>query len=469
MLDAGRQLPPKQQGLMSSMQREHPASWEPRRSQDALQKRRFDSPYMYETPGLDIATDKARASASFARGGLSSVWGAAMLPYERSDMRGWPEIDLEPWYRKVLSFVPLAGAEDALAERFPLYAKPDDFQISGQAQAMLEHCGRHADRLRENGFVIGRSRLAVRVFPDKERSGCVYCGLCMSGCPHDLIYSAEQTLSELRHDAKFSYRNGVVVKRLRESDGVAEVLATQGGEEVRYSGRKVFMAAGVFSTTRVMLHSKNRDEVPVRDSQYVIIPCLAKKRGQAGRQHALSQLFIEYRDEKLGNVHMQFYPFSDLIAQGVAEKLGFLHSPLEPVLRPLVQRLVVIQAFLHSDVSGSLMARLTPSGLSLEGIADSRGRRFQKILFRHASKLGLLPLPPLVEWGLPGQGFHSGGSFPMSDDPGAADSDVLGRCGFENIHLVDSSVLPSIAGTTITLTEMANAFRIADTVSGRSE
>ena len=71
----------------------------------------------------------------------------------------------------------------------------------------------------------------------------------------------------------------------------------------------------------------------------------------------------------------------------------------------------------------------------------------------------------MVEYALPGQGYHSGGSFPMSEQPGEGDSDLLGRCGYENIHLVDSSVLPSIAGTTITLTVMANAYRIAELAS----
>ena len=55
-----------------------------------------------------------------------------------------------------------------------------------------------------------------------------------------------------------------------------------------------------------------------------------------------------------------------------------------------------------------------------------------------------------------GGGSHIGSSFPMG-----AKSDTLGRpLGLKRIHLVDSSVLPSIAAQTITLTAMANAYRI---------
>jgi choline dehydrogenase-like flavoprotein len=465
MLDAGKELPGKQQALVSLLQKQHPGRWSPPPSSDALQKRKFDSPYMYETPELQITAKNAHVKASFAKGGLSTVWGAAMLPYEQADMRAWPKMDLAPYYRKVLSFIALSGTSDALASRFPLYTEPEELRSSPQARALLAHCDKHQSALRKNGFMFGQSRLALKAFPVKEQSGCVYCGLCMTGCPYELIYSAEYTLAELAQEENFSYQAGVVVSHLQEKNGSPLVHATRHGVKTRYSGKKVFLATGVFSTTNTILQSRKMDEVSIMDSQYIIIPCLVKKRAGPARDHALAQTFIELRDEELGNVHMQIYTFSRLIEQGVAVKLGILHKLLRPLLRPLVERLVVVQAFLHSDVSGTLLARRTDSGLSVEGSACVRKTRLPRVLFRHAGKLGLLPLLPLVEYALPGQGFHSGGSFPMRDKPGEGDSDLLGRCGFENIHIVDSSILPSIAGTTITLTEMANAYRIADTVS----
>ncbi|MYF29018.1 MAG: hypothetical protein F4169_09175, partial [Gammaproteobacteria bacterium] len=56
----------------------------------------------------------------------------------------------------------------------------------------------------------------------------------------------------------------------------------------------------------------------------------------------------------------------------------------------------------------------------------------------------------------------AGGGFPMRQDPGRLETDPLGRPkGFQRVHLVDASVFPSIAGTPITFTVMANAHRIA--------
>jgi choline dehydrogenase-like flavoprotein len=73
---------------------------------------------------------------------------------------------------------------------------------------------------------------------------------------------------------------------------------------------------------------------------------------------------------------------------------------------------------------------------------------------------------PALRVGQPGRGFHTGGTFPMRSKPGAFETDVLGRpYGFSKVHLVDSSVFPSLPATTITLSVMANAHRIGTAVS----
>jgi choline dehydrogenase-like flavoprotein len=60
-------------------------------------------------------------------------------------------------------------------------------------------------------------------------------------------------------------------------------------------------------------------------------------------------------------------------------------------------------------------------------------------------------------------GYHFGASFPMSANPKLpTDTDTLGRpFGWKHVHIVDTSVLPSIPGTSIGLLTMANAHRIA--------
>ena len=63
----------------------------------------------------------------------------------------------------------------------------------------------------------------------------------------------------------------------------------------------------------------------------------------------------------------------------------------------------------------------------------------------------------------PGTSYHFGGSFPMTEKPTEIfQSDALGRpTGYQRVHLIDSSCLPSIPASTITLSVMADAHRIA--------
>jgi len=469
MIDVGRDLPGKKKKIAESLKRLPVREWKYAcTNKSVLRKLKFDSNYSYETPGFPMRSTYAKVNASFAKGGFSTVWGAAVLPYEQQEMRDWPKIRLEPYYKKVFEFMPLSGTHDDLAKRFPLYAEPQELASSIQANKLLTHWKNRKQALTKSGFVFGRSRLAVQAYPKKEENGCVYCGLCMTGCPNNIIYSSATTVEELKKNKNFTYRPGVFVQRVSEAKSRVRIHAISRGKNILITGKKVFLAAGVYSSTAIMLRSKKLAKATAKDSQYIIIPGLMTTRGRKDRQHALSQLFLELKDKKLGNVHLQVYTFSDLVERGIASKLGPLFKMLKPLLRPFVERIVVIQAFLHSDISSSLEIQLQSNGIQVTGKGAPR-KRLSWLLLRHAKKLGVLPLLPFVEYGLPGQGNHSGGSFPMSDKPGSQESDTLGRCGFENVHIVDSSIMSSIAATTITLTEMANAYRIAHEASkGRS-
>src|SRR5262249_34348978 len=73
------------------------------------------------------------------------------------------------------------------------------------------------------------------------------------------------------------------------------------------------------------------------------------------------------------------------------------------------------------------------------------------------------PIPFMTKVGEPGKSYHSGGTVPMRRDPGPLECDTLGRpAGLGRGPLVASSVSPTIPATNLTLTVMANAYRIAD-------
>jgi hypothetical protein len=232
----------------------------------------------------------------------------------------------------------------------------------------------------------------------------------------------------------------------------------------------VFVAAGVVNSAEIMLRSRGGAAVTLLDSQYYIFPWLQAGAAPDVRRAALStlaQLFLEIDDPAISpfGVHLQVYGYNDIVDAMLTDRLGPL-ARIFPV-GLLLNRMLIVQGYLHSAHSGTLEVRLMDEGVA---VTPRINRQTADIVGRVLAKLGrlawltkALPLTPLLQVTAPGRGFHAGGSFPMAERPGAGQTDTLGRpAGWRRIHLVDASVFPSIAATTITLTAMANAWRIGD-------
>lgn len=438
-------------------------------------------PYAPDDPSAPPPRSGIGVAPSLGRGGLSAVWGAAVLPYREDDLARWP-FGLEalaPFYESVLRSLPLAGRHDRLVEEFPLYADaPHDLQPTPQIKAFLVDLERHSDDLRRSEITAGRARLAVRTTDDPGGRACLRTGLCLHGCPLGSIWSAAQELNELRRRWNVRYLPGRYVERIEEGRrGVKVLFATPGGMDEAGADR-VFVAAGVLPTTRLLLRSLDAVGEPVEllDSQYYTFPLL-RYRGtpvSVRRQgNTLAQAFIEVNDRlnPSRSAHLQVYGYSDLMLREVAAALRMPPRAVEPLARPLLSRLLFCQGYLHSDRSRSIRAELDGGDpesslrFSALGSAEEVERSVHGVLDRLGGvrrPLRAFPLSSLLRIWEPGRGIHVGGSFPMSAQPRGLQSDLLGRpAGLRRVHLVDSSVFPSVPPTTITLTAMANAQRIA--------
>jgi choline dehydrogenase-like flavoprotein len=430
---------------------------------------------------------------SLARGGLSNVWGAAMMPYRASDIADWPiQIsDLASHYEAVLGFTGLSARQDALAADFPLYSrKAVPLELSRQAQSLMGRLQRNSSWLEQKGIRFGQARIAVKASAagTKERvgvsgleNGCVYCGLCMYGCPYGHIYNASETLEELKGRAGFRYEPDVIVTGVREEAGSAWIEGYDRSTRRRFQTAyaRVYLASGVISSTRILLRSGGVYEEPVwmKDSQYFLFPlALARSAGDVRTEelHTLSQLFIEVMDMSISpcTIHLQVYSYNDLIGEAVAGALGPLDKVLGFARRALERRLLVAQGYLHSRHSARLAVSLVKTETEIGDRLDMKvsqqpeTRRIisqlMRKLLRLAPRLGAWPVIPMLQVAEPGRGFHSGGTFPMRAKPGRLETDIVGRpFGWDRVHVVDATVLPSVPATTITFTVMANAHRIA--------
>jgi choline dehydrogenase-like flavoprotein len=496
MLDAGLTLEPDRVGLVEKLKHSQPEEWTPA-DLAAYQagmnpdvggvplKLVYGSDFAYREADEHLGAhyDNVGLRPSLAKGGLSNVWGAAMMPFLAGDLDEWPfkPSTLAPHYAAVLELTGLAACQDGLETLFPLYTnKFTELRPSRQSQQLLERMERNREALARAGIRFGRSRLAVRGNLPSVDGGCAYCRLCMYGCPYGYIYSSADTVARMLDNPSFSYQAGVIIDQVRESAQGAEVLGYDWATRrpLAWQGSRAFLAAGAIATTRILLHSLGAYEQTawLKDSQYFLVPLvlLHKVRG-ATREwlHALSQVFLELSEPRGRDttVHIQIYSNNDLISKAVAGTFGPLQRPLGFLVQDFQERLLVAQGFIHSRHSSRIAFCLRKDQgtgkerlelrAELNPAARGRVRRLVFRLCKQARRLGAMPLPLMLKIAEPGRSFHSGGSFPMSTEPRGFQTDLLGRLpGWKRVHAVDATVFPSIPATTITFSAMANAHRI---------
>ena len=452
--------------------REDRASWmAPQFGAPDGQVRRHGSDFAMEPAASTFVSGIQRLAlrASRAAGGLSNVWGSAVLPFRQSDIDEWPitTLDLAPHYQAVSEFMPISGQVDALAQVFPAFSMHDKsaMQPSPQAEIMLARLNTVRDRLAAAGVHFGSARQAVA-------ASCRLCGMCLHGCPWDLIYSARSTLKTLGAHPRFTYRRDAEVRHLAHDAGRVSVTLADG---ITVHGDRIFLAAGVLETARILLSATASapDELVLKDSQQIFLPMIhtwrSPRRPDRLPLHTLAQLFIEIDDAEVSDhlIHSQIYTWNEFYAPEMKAKYARWLPGSAPLVDLLCRRLIVAQIFLHSEVSARIGLRLSGDGRLISRQIDNPAtapslRAATRKLARAMRSAGLVALRFAARPGAPGSSFHAGGTVPMAGSPGPGDSDILGRpYGSERIHVVDASVLPSIPATTITFSVMANAHRIA--------
>lgn len=479
LLDVGRDLPAAARDWREQLAALEPDAWDraelARYNQTSLADRDgvplktvFGSDYPYRAQD-DVRKADVSLFGSHALGGLSNAWGASMLPLSARDVRDWPlsRADFDPHYAAVLEWLPHAQSRDDLASDYPLHAEQSQaLALSAQGAALLGDLQAGRAALQADAIRFGRARLAV--------ANCRYCGQCLHGCPYDVIYSSRHTLQTLLAHPRFTYQGQTEVLSISEDATGVSLQTQRGGVRETLVAERVYVGSGVLNTALLMLPLLGERRLQIRDSAYYVVPFLRRQRTPgAGNApgNTLAQLFMEVDvpDVSPHNVHLQWYGYNDFYAQELANKLGpFYRLVPQSLAALLLERLWTVQGFLHSDDSPAIELTLDSQmqNPTLAAVPTDRAERLfaatlQK-LGQHTATLGGRPLGLALRRGPVGSSFHSGASLPMARSPAGLQSDTAGRpAGLQRVHVVDASVLPGIAPSTITLTVMANAHRIA--------
>ena len=495
VIDIGLQLENDREQLIEAMASSSPEEWHGKtieltskqpaasRNSGIPEKRIFGSDYPFRNVGqLDGLTTVNGSTASLissAYGGFSNVWGSQIMPFTSAAFESWPanSATMQRHYQAILRHIPFAGEEDDLAARFPLMRSPAPLPpMSPRSLGVLAAYEKHSAQLNRRGITIGKARLAL----DAEK--CIRCGMCMTGCPYGLIYSAAQTFDILRRTNRIAFNGGFLAVRITEQANrvtvVTKEIAT--GQTRLFEADRVFVACGAIGTTRLVANSLAlfNVDLPMLESRQFVLPLLSMRATEDPRNKrdfTLNQFNVIVTPDgdpvDLSTLH--FYTFNPAFINGLPQILRTRSA--EWFQAQLLRRLTVAFGYLPSWNSprlrihiGSRREQLELPDFHISSEAPPPGQRqmLRAVLLRliqSARILDLYPVIPMLRLSAAGKSYHWGGSFPhMTDRPTIFSSDRLGCVGsWKRVHLVDAAVFPAVPAMTYGLTVMANAHRIA--------
>lgn len=426
-------------------------------------KTRFGSADMYRYPkaaGVTFASP-GPLPISAVPGGLSTVWGSNIQVFSGVDLDAWGPAadDMEAAYRTVLGEVPHQGADDALSARFPW---PMNFPGSQPLSARVTDA---LERVRPTpGALIGLGRNATA----PVGHGCVACGKCLDGCPEGVIFDAGPKVAALVDS------HGLVVH-----DGLATMIRTiPGGVEVDFVERhslnlrtvvadRVVLAAGSIASTVLLSNSGLLPRrVLLDDTQVFYAPIVPRQAPGPGlARFTLAQMFVT-GDGSAGtpDYHLSLYESDPSFAARAEGMVG----PLARLVPGRAYRqLMAAIGFIPAAKSGRIDIERGPDASAVvRTITNPQSAAYVKHALKFAgpalSSLGMHLVAPLAQVSDVGASYHVGHLHASGED--LIDSGTGAVRGTEGVYVVDGAALPHLPTGPVTLTMMANAYRICSAV-----
>jgi choline dehydrogenase-like flavoprotein len=501
VIDAGHKLELPLQKVKSRLSSVHPSSWssddlkvlaDNKTSKSAVPKKLvMGSDYFYATDNPNpIRNDVFSLTSppySLALGGFSSGWGGAFLPPSESDIADWPisREELVTHMRECMRNIACSEPDDDLSEHFPSLKSGSNevLTLTAGQQKLLRTLRSGMKSTSRAPEVVGQSRVMTRSVDTGSLNGCQYCGFCSSGCVYDAIYKADFEISQMIREEQIDYLGGWLVTTMAESGSMVEIsmVNESTGEKQILEADRAFLAAGAVNSTRILLQSQSMFgfRATIKQTGGFIQPFASAVHYPVSwpEQNTQSNLFLEFKELKLSEhwVHVQISQPNEVLMS----KLGLTHSRVDLVRGKLIKfasgNLLVAMLNTHSAHGSRYVVQIGShfvngvSQFESKQVVNPDHRFIMKVLNRRLKKIfrrhGAVALGFLRQESSRGIGYHFGSSFPMTLNPKSpTDTDSLGRpFGWQNVFVVDTSVLPSIPGTSIGMLSMANAHRIATT------
>ena len=445
VIDIGLQLEVDREQLVEALASSSPDEWDEQaielvskqpvasRNPGVPEKRLFGSDYPFrnvgQLAGLTAVNGAHASLISPAYGGFSNVWGAQIMPFTEAAFESWPvnAATMRCHYEAILHQIPFAGEEDDLTAQFPLMRPPAPLPLmSPRSLGVLKAYEKHKSKLNDRGITVGKARLAF----DAEK--CIRCGMCMTGCPYGLIYSAAQTFDALRRASRVTFYGGFLALKIIEEANQGTVITREiaTGRIRRFEADRVYVACGAIGTTRLVANSLGLFDVdlPMLESRQFVLPLLslrATEDPRSKRDFTLNQfnMIIAPDGGSVDISTLHFYTFNPAFINGLPSVLRARSAEWLQV--QLLRRLTVALGYLPSWNSPRLRVHigsrrdhldLPDFHISSEAPPPGQSQMLRAVLlrlFRSARTLDLYPVIPLLRLSAPGKAITGAGAFPI--------------------------------------------------------
>lgn len=408
---------------------------------------------------LNIVVDNFHPVSGFQIGGLSEFWGASCSTFQPNELD--ENIDyksLTESYSEVASRIRISSDKnDALSNYLgSQYITDPPVRLSDNAHHLLEKY----QNLSLPNMRLGLPRLALSTRQNSQNTHCVYCKQCFYGCKNEAIYSAKYDVRKLLEYPNFSLEMGKqIVKIWKDNDGLC-VKSTNG--EI-FRGKKVIIAAGVISTTRLVLENFS--------NQHKTAPLLSNPTATFALflPHRLNAL---YSQETVSLSQLAFHSPADLSSPST---FGMLYdidsfpmidllrmSPLSSIgnrsiLAHLMPSMMVGLAYLPAETSKNSIELNNDGTLTIKNWPSEKLNKLFKNLktkiFKNFFPLNALLIPGSFRLLMPGAETHYAGT--LSNLGLLNKNHSLKNC--EDVFIADPSNLKYLPEKPHTLTSMAIA------------
>lgn len=123
-----------------------------------------------------------------------------------------------------------------------------------------------------------------------ERTGCIRCGACMTGCKHGAKNSLDKNYLYLAERQGLAISDEAKVTRILPRDAGGYILEYERrGQTQRVSARQIVVAAGALGTNKLLLRQKADPEA---------LPQLSDRLGTQVRTNSESLIFVTVKDKQ---------------------------------------------------------------------------------------------------------------------------------------------------------------------------